>query len=68
MLSRAAPGVATPQALRVLATRTGTIAGAAHSLRIDPIAEARRHWEARWEAEPSRAMAAVTSSCAPSRS
>src|SRR6201991_3401467 len=30
-------------------------------LRIDPIAEARRHWEARWEAEPSRAMAAVTS-------
>jgi DNA-binding MarR family transcriptional regulator len=30
-------------------------------LRLDPIAEARRHWEARWEAEPSRAMAAVTS-------
>jgi DNA-binding MarR family transcriptional regulator len=30
-------------------------------LRIDPIAEARRHWEARWDAEPSRAMAAVTS-------
>jgi DNA-binding MarR family transcriptional regulator len=30
-------------------------------LRIDPIAEARRHWEARWEDEPSRAMAAVTS-------
>ncbi len=30
-------------------------------LRIDPIAEARRHWEARWEADPSRAMAAVTS-------
>ena len=30
-------------------------------LRIDPIAEARRHWEARWEEEPSRAMAAVTS-------
>jgi DNA-binding MarR family transcriptional regulator len=30
-------------------------------LRIDPIAEARRHWEERWEADPSRAMAAVTS-------
>jgi len=30
-------------------------------LRIDPIAEARRHWEARWEPEPARAMAAVTS-------
>lgn len=30
-------------------------------LRFDPVAEARRHWEARWEAEPSRAMAAVTS-------
>jgi DNA-binding MarR family transcriptional regulator len=30
-------------------------------LRLDPIAEARRHWEARWEDEPSRAMAAVTS-------
>ena len=30
-------------------------------LRIDPIAEARRHWEARWDADPSRAMAAVTS-------
>jgi len=30
-------------------------------LRIDPIAEARRHWEARWEQDPSRAMAAVTS-------
>ncbi len=30
-------------------------------LRIDPIAEARRHWEARWEPDPSRAMAAVTS-------
>ena len=30
-------------------------------LHIDPIAEARRHWEARWAAEPSRAMAAVTS-------
>src|SRR3954452_15682079 len=30
-------------------------------LRIDPIDEARRHWEARWESGPSRAMAAVTS-------
>ncbi len=30
-------------------------------LRIDPIAEARRHWESRWEPDPSRAMAAVTS-------
>jgi DNA-binding MarR family transcriptional regulator len=30
-------------------------------LRIDPIAEARRHWESRWEEDPSRAMAAVTS-------
>jgi len=30
-------------------------------LRIDPIAEARRHWEARWDAQPARAMAAVTS-------
>lgn len=30
-------------------------------LRIDPIAEARRHWEERWGAEPARAMAAVTS-------
>jgi DNA-binding MarR family transcriptional regulator len=30
-------------------------------LRIDPIAEARRHWEARWPADPARAMAAVTS-------
>jgi DNA-binding MarR family transcriptional regulator len=30
-------------------------------LRLDPVAEARRHWEARWEADPSRAMAAVTS-------
>ena len=30
-------------------------------LRIDPIAEARRHWESRWDADPSRAMAAVTS-------
>ncbi|HEX6388611.1 MAG TPA: MarR family transcriptional regulator [Solirubrobacteraceae bacterium] len=30
-------------------------------LRIDPIDEARRHWEARWDRAPSRAMAAVTS-------
>jgi len=30
-------------------------------LRIDPVAEARRHWEERWGAEPSRPMAAVTS-------
>jgi DNA-binding MarR family transcriptional regulator len=30
-------------------------------LRIDPIAEARRHWTERWEEDPSRAMAAVTS-------
>jgi DNA-binding MarR family transcriptional regulator len=30
-------------------------------LRIDPIAEARRHWEARWDAADARAMAAVTS-------
>jgi DNA-binding MarR family transcriptional regulator len=30
-------------------------------LNIDPIAEARRHWEARWDEDPSRAMAAVTS-------
>ncbi|MCW2959104.1 MAG: transcriptional regulator, MarR family [Solirubrobacterales bacterium] len=30
-------------------------------LKLDPIAEARRHWEDRWAAEPSRAMAAVTS-------
>jgi DNA-binding MarR family transcriptional regulator len=30
-------------------------------LRIDPVAEARRHWEARWGEEPSRPMAAVTS-------
>ncbi|MCW3022678.1 MAG: transcriptional regulator, MarR family [Conexibacter sp.] len=30
-------------------------------LRIDPVAEARRHWEQRWGAEPSRPMAAVTS-------
>src|SRR5919201_4802627 len=37
------------------------IGGAVSPLRIDPIAEARRHWEARWEEEPSRAMAAVTS-------
>jgi DNA-binding MarR family transcriptional regulator len=31
------------------------------TLKLDPIAEARRHWEARWPADPSRAMAAVTS-------
>jgi DNA-binding MarR family transcriptional regulator len=31
------------------------------TLKLDPIAEARRHWEARWAAEPSRAMAAITS-------
>jgi DNA-binding MarR family transcriptional regulator len=30
-------------------------------LRIDPIAEARRHWEQRWGDEPARPMAAVTS-------
>jgi DNA-binding MarR family transcriptional regulator len=30
-------------------------------LRIDPIDEARRHWQARWKDDPSRAMAAVTS-------
>ena len=30
-------------------------------LRIDPIAEARRHWTERWQEDPSRAMAAVTS-------
>jgi DNA-binding MarR family transcriptional regulator len=30
-------------------------------LRIDPIAEARRHWTERWGAEPARPMAAVTS-------
>jgi DNA-binding MarR family transcriptional regulator len=30
-------------------------------LRIDPIAEARRHWEERWAPDPARAMAAVTS-------
>lgn len=31
------------------------------SLRIDPIAEARRHWEDRWGPEPAQAMAAITS-------
>ncbi len=31
------------------------------SLRIDPIAEARRHWQERWGAEPAQAMAAITS-------
>ena len=30
-------------------------------LRIDPVAEARRHWEERWGDEPARPMAAVTS-------
>jgi DNA-binding MarR family transcriptional regulator len=30
-------------------------------LHIDPVAEARRHWEERWGAEPARPMAAVTS-------
>jgi DNA-binding MarR family transcriptional regulator len=30
-------------------------------LKLDPIAEARRHWEARWPTDPSRAMAAITS-------
>ena len=30
-------------------------------LRIDPIAEARRHWIERWGDEPARPMAAVTS-------
>ncbi len=30
-------------------------------LRIDPIAEARRHWEERWGPEPAQAMAAITS-------
>ena len=30
-------------------------------LRIDPIAEARRHWTERWGDEPARPMAAVTS-------
>jgi DNA-binding MarR family transcriptional regulator len=30
-------------------------------LNVDPIAEARRHWEARWPKTPARAMAAITS-------
>jgi DNA-binding MarR family transcriptional regulator len=30
-------------------------------LRIDPVAEARRHWTERWGEEPARPMAAVTS-------
>ena len=30
-------------------------------LSIDPIAEARRHWEERWGPEPARPMAAITS-------
>ncbi|MDX8151405.1 MarR family transcriptional regulator [Patulibacter brassicae] len=33
----------------------------ADPLRIDPIAEARRHWTDRWGPEPARPMAAVTS-------
>ena len=41
--------------------RPAMMADVVSPLRIDPIAEARRHWEARWDAEPSRAMAAVTS-------
>lgn len=31
------------------------------SLRIDPIAEARRHWRERWGEQPAQAMAAITS-------
>ena len=31
------------------------------ALRIDPVAEARRHWTERWGPEPARPMAAVTS-------
>lgn len=34
---------------------------AGQPLQFDPIAEARRHWEARWGAQPAPAMAAVTS-------
>ncbi|MEA2242370.1 MAG: hypothetical protein QOD24_1926, partial [Solirubrobacteraceae bacterium] len=30
-------------------------------LRIDPIAEARRHWSERWGDEPARPMEAITS-------
>ena len=30
-------------------------------LRIDPVAEARRHWQERWGPEPARPMAAITS-------
>jgi len=30
-------------------------------LRIDPVDEARRHWEARWGPGPSRPMASITS-------
>ena len=33
----------------------------AQPLPFDPIAEARRHWEERWGADPAPAMAAVTS-------
>jgi DNA-binding MarR family transcriptional regulator len=62
-------GIARVQQLRTLERQptfavtaaSGMIGGAVSPLRIDPIAEARRHWEARWEEEPSRAMAAVTS-------
>lgn len=31
------------------------------TLKIDPIAEARRHWQDRWGAPPAQAMAAITS-------
>src|SRR3954464_1977409 len=41
--------------------RSRILLGAMAPLRIDPVAEARRHWEERWGAEPSRPMAAVTS-------
>jgi DNA-binding MarR family transcriptional regulator len=33
----------------------------AEPLRLDPIAEARRHWTDRWSEDPARAMAAITS-------
>jgi DNA-binding MarR family transcriptional regulator len=35
--------------------------GVTRPLRLDPIAEARRQWEARWPDAPTAAMAAVTS-------
>src|SRR3954454_3980854 len=41
--------------------RSRILLGAMSPLRIDPIAEARRHWTERWGAEPARPMAAVTS-------